>query len=172
MILNIAPLADCDPEIGRMLWMLEDARRETRHRLEGIQPAALDWQHNGNSIGTLLYHIAIIEMDWLVNEVMEGKMPEAVWKDFPYDVRNDKGILTPVSGLSLDEHYRRMDTTRAHLLDTFRPMTVTEFRRMRHLSAYDVTPEWVLHHLMQHEAEHRGEIATVRTMAEKALGIN
>jgi len=106
-----------------------------------------------------------------MNEVMEGKMPEALAKDFPYDVRDSKGQLTVVSGLSLDEHYRRLDATRAHVLDVFRAMPIADLRRIRHLSAYDVTPEWVLHHLMQHEAEHRGEIATVRAMAEKALGI-
>ncbi|MGA7731021.1 MAG: hypothetical protein WCD37_07085 [Chloroflexia bacterium] len=26
---------------------------------------------------------------------------------------------------------------------------------------YDVTPEWVLHHLMQHEGEHRGHIHVI-----------
>jgi uncharacterized damage-inducible protein DinB len=45
------------------------------------------------------------------------------------------------------------------------------FRRVRRLSDCDVTPEWVIHHLMQHEAEHRGEIAALRAEAERALGI-
>jgi uncharacterized damage-inducible protein DinB len=27
---------------------------------------------------------------------------------------------------------------------------------------YDVTPAWVLHHLMQHEAEHRSQISGIR----------
>jgi uncharacterized damage-inducible protein DinB len=30
-----------------------------------------------------------------------------------------------------------------------------------------VTPEEILHHLMQHEAEHRGEILTLRAQAEQ-----
>jgi uncharacterized damage-inducible protein DinB len=44
-----------------------------------------------------------------------------------------------------------------------------EFRRPRHLEQYDVTPQWVLHHLIQHEAEHRGQILDRRTEAEQTL---
>jgi uncharacterized damage-inducible protein DinB len=31
---------------------------------------------------------------------------------------------------------------------------------MRIFPQYEVSPEWVLHHLSQHEAEHRGEIGS------------
>jgi uncharacterized damage-inducible protein DinB len=39
---------------------------------------------------------------------------------------------------------------------------------VRSLAEYDVTPEWVLHHMMQHEAEHRGQIGALRAGAEAA----
>ena len=45
-------------------------------------------------------------------------------------------------------------------------MTLDEFRRPRSLPQYDVTPEWVLHHLTQHEAEHRGHIQGLREIIE------
>ncbi len=45
-------------------------------------------------------------------------------------------------------------------------MSLDDFRRARNLERYDVTPAWVVHHLLQHEAEHRGEIATIRALAE------
>lgn len=34
----------------------------------------------------------------------------------------------------------------------------------RHTPGYNVSPEWVLYHLEQHEDEHRGEITTIRTL--------
>jgi hypothetical protein len=34
--LIVEPSPNCEPEIGRMLWMLEDARRRTRRALEGV----------------------------------------------------------------------------------------------------------------------------------------
>ena len=77
----VQPLADCEPEIGRWLWILEDARMRTREALEGVNDAQLDriGGSNGHSISMLLYHIAAIEADWLVEEVMEGKAPDGFW---------------------------------------------------------------------------------------------
>jgi hypothetical protein len=40
-------------------------------------------------------------------------------------------------------------------------MTADDFVRPRSLADYDVSPAWVLHHLGQHEAEHRGELGSV-----------
>jgi uncharacterized damage-inducible protein DinB len=165
--LVIEPLAGCEPEIGRLLWMMEDTRRRTRQTLEGIDQKTLDWQPPaGNSIGTLLYHIAAIELDWLAVEMMEGNLDKAIWDLFPYDVRDANGRLTVVSGVSLDAHYGRLDTVRQLLLESCKSMTVAELRRARSLPDYDVSPEEVLHHLMQHEAEHRGEMGVVRALAE------
>ncbi|MBI1282441.1 MAG: DUF664 domain-containing protein [Anaerolineaceae bacterium] len=169
--LHIAPLDGFVPEIGRALWMLEDTRRETGRILEGISPEVIDWQPPAaNSIGTLLYHIAIIEMDWLYNEVMQEKMPASVWDAFPFPVRNPiNDRLFIVEGISLDAHFKRLDSTRRLLLDTFKTMTLEDFRRPRSAERYDVTAEWTIHHLVLHEAEHRGEMATVRSLAEASL---
>ncbi len=168
--LQIPAIEGFVPEIGRAIWMLEDTRTETGRRLEGIAPEVIDWQPpNGNSIGTLLYHIAIIEMDWLFNEVMEEKLPKTVWDAFPHPVKDDNGRLTVVQRVSLDAHFKRLDSTRRALLDVFQHMSLEDFRRSRSLERYDVTPAWVIHHLIQHEAEHRGEIGTIRTLAEATL---
>jgi len=48
-------------------------------------------------------------------------------------------------------------------------MTLQEFRRPHDFPDYQVTAEWVLHHLIQHEAEHRGHIQMLRSLAERAL---
>ena len=163
-----------EPEIERWLWALEDTRQRTKAGLDGITQAVLDWTppHGGNIIGTLLYHIAAIEADWLYTEVLEGQdFPQEVATLFPYDVRDDKEQLTVLSGTPLESHLHRLDVVRGKLLAAFRAMTMADFRRVRSLPDYDVTPEWVLHHLMQHEAEHRGQIGTLRELAEQELDI-
>lgn len=168
--LHIPAIEGFVPEIGRAVWMLEDARTRTGHTLEGIAPEVIDWQPPvGNSIGTLLYHIAAIEMDWLFTEITESKLPPTVWDAFPHDVRDAQGRLTVVKGISLDAHFKRLDSTRRLFLDVFQHMTLEDFRRQRSMERYDVTPAWVIHHLLQHEAEHRGEIGTIRAIAEASL---
>jgi hypothetical protein len=47
-------------------------------------------------------------------------------------------------------------------MDHLRPMSNDDFHRARTLERYDVAPDWVVHHLLQHEAEHRSHIAWLR----------
>lgn len=169
--LSIQPLAGYPDEIGRWLWALEDVRQRTKQTLADIHPAVIEWSppYNGNSIGTLLYHIMAIEMDWLFVEVLECDFPPEVVALLPYNIRDDRGKLTVVQGVSLEAHLARLNQARAIFLAAFREITLQEFRRQRSFENYDVTPEWVIYHLIQHETEHSGQIGELRLMAEQAL---
>lgn len=160
----IQPLPCREAEIGRWLWAMQDSRTRTYERLEGISQEELDWipPGGGNSMGSLLYHIAIIEADWLYADVLQTDFPTDVADLFPYDVRDEAGLLSGVRGVVLEEHLCILDAVRARLVMVFSQFSLDEFRRPRRLPRYDVTPEWVLHHLMQHETEHRGQIMELR----------
>jgi uncharacterized damage-inducible protein DinB len=162
-----------EAEIGHWLWALQDTRHRTMRALDGVSSAILDWlpPGNGSSMGTILYHIAGIEADWLYTEVLEQSISPEIAALFPYDIRDGQGHLGQVQGLSLAQYLRRLEIVRGLLLSAYQPMDLTEFRRARSLAQYDVTPEWVLHHLMQHEAEHRSQIGALRARAENKLGL-
>ncbi|MCB8944857.1 MAG: DinB family protein [Ardenticatenaceae bacterium] len=168
--LAVEVVEGCVPEIGRMVWLLEVARQRLQERLAGLEQGVIDFaMPHENSIGTLLYHIAAIEVDWLYTEVLESSpfAPELA-ELICWDVRDGSGRLTVVNGRSLEEHLHVLDRARHYLLQTFRQMDLADFRRVRHFENYSCTPEWVLHHLIQHETEHRGQIMTIRTQAERA----
>jgi uncharacterized damage-inducible protein DinB len=156
-----------DPEVGRWLAAMRDARARTLRELDGLPADAVDWAppNGGNSIGTLLYHIAVIEADWLFEEILGGDGPAWPADLFPFDVREADGTLTPVRGLTMDDHLRRLEAVRELLVRHVAAMSSTEFHRVRALETYDVAPDWTLHHLMQHEAEHRAQIWSLRTAA-------
>ena len=163
--LHLDPLEGYPDPIGAWLAALEDTRRRTLRALEGLDERALLRlpAPPANSIATLLYHIAAIEMDWLYADVLEGQpFPSEVERLLAKDVRDEQGRLTRVEFESLDELFSRLRVTRALFLDAFKGMSVEEFRRPRRVDDYTVTPEWVVHHLMQHEAEHRGQIEMLR----------
>ena len=169
--LSVEPLPSYEPIIGRWLWALEDTRRETKLALVNLDPSLLDWisSPTENSIGSLLYHIGLIELDWLYVEALDNApWPEELKALFPIGARDAQQVLSVIRDVSLDEHLRRLDILRAHLLAAFRGMSLEEFRRPRTFPEYDVTPEWVVHHLIQHEAEHRGHIQMLRSLAEHA----
>jgi uncharacterized damage-inducible protein DinB len=151
------------PEISAAVWSLEDCRARTIKALSQLPEAALDWEaaNYPNSIGTLLYHIAAIEADWFYVEVMGGGI-EVVENWFPFEVRDSEGRLTPVRGFGLRDYLARLKAIRGNVLSHFQTMRLEEFRQAREMEHYHVTPQWVLHHLAQHEAEHRGEILMLR----------
>lgn len=164
-------VAGCDPAIGHGLWMLEAGRTRLKERLAELDEALLDWSPAGdlNSIGTLLYHLGDIEASWLYDEVLQAPLPAELEPLFGHDTRDEQGRLTNVAGRSLADHFRRLDTIRAYLLRSYQQMSIEDYRRTRQLEHYAVAPEWILFHLLHHEAEHCGEIGLTRQLAERAL---
>lgn len=168
--LQLEPLPGYAKEVGLALAAMQEARQRTKEALAGLKPAALAWTPPGwpNSIGTLLYHLALVEADWLYVEILERDFPAEVAALFPQEMRDEAGLLSMVEGISLEAHLARLDQVRAFLLDALRTFDAAEWVRVRSLPAYDVTPVWIVHHLMQHEADHRGQIQLLRILAEHA----
>jgi uncharacterized damage-inducible protein DinB len=164
---TLEPMAD-EPEVGRWLAAMADARRDTLRELEGVTDPDLDVLPPGadNSLGSLLYHLALIEADWLVDEILglsdEEFEQSALARWFPESDRDGEGHLTGLPGETLAGHRQRLAAVRDALIDEFRSLSVEDFHEPRARARYDVSPAWVLHHLLQHEAEHRGEIGRVR----------
>ena len=171
-VLSLEPIADV-PEVGRWLSAMEDSRRDTLRELEGVSDDALDWEPDSrtNTIGTLLYHIALIEDDWLFDDTLGAPdHPMRRMDLFPYPDRVEGGRLSPVTEFTLQQHLDRLAMVRQILLGFFRPMSLEDFHRLRSRERYDVSPAWVIHHLLQHEAEHRSQLVWVREAWRRTIG--
>ena len=156
------------PEIGRWLAAMDDARRDTLRKLEGVTPDVLDARPAGseNSIGTSLYHVAIIEADWLFDDLLGRPLETTELAPlFPYDVRDELGILRGVLGVSLEDHLDRLASVRDALRREVAALSLEDFLSVRARDGYDVSGAWVVHHILQHEAEHRSEIGWLRRHA-------
>jgi uncharacterized damage-inducible protein DinB len=163
-------LVECkDALLGRYLWMLQDSRQRTRVAVEGLESDLLGYKREsgGNSIGTLLYHIALIEADWLYVEILEKPYPPEIAALLPDPDRDAAGHLAEPQGQEVDTHMARLDAIRCNLVKVLSGMELHEFLRVRTLDQYAVTPEWVVHHLLQHEAQHRGQIIILKREAVK-----
>jgi hypothetical protein len=163
-LLALEPIADA-PEVGRWLSALDDGRRDTIRELGDVPDDIVDLAPPGapNSIGTLLYHVALIELDWLLVDILGPESgipwPEAL---VPFADRDGEGTLTVVRGETIAVHLERLAAVRALVHEHLTPMSAEDFHTPRARERYDVTPAWVLHHLLQHEAEHRAHLAWVR----------
>jgi uncharacterized damage-inducible protein DinB len=158
-LLKVSSLTGYPVEIGRWLWALEDVRRTLLLKLTGINQKVLDTKMDGRqSIGSLLYHIAMIEADWLYDEVLCKEWDSQIRALFPFEVSSKDGSLTHIQGQSLEEHLDRLQKVREVFLTSFHSIDLEEWRKPRVLDQYDVTPEWVVYHLIEHESHHRGQI--------------
>lgn len=157
--LLVSSLPGYEEEIGRWIWCLEDVRRTIKQRLSGISQSDLDTKiDERQTIGSLLYHIALIEADWLYEEVLCSEWDPEIRALLPLDCRAEDDSLVHIEGQSLEEHFYRLDKVREVFLSYFRAMDLTDWRKPRVLEQYDVTPEWVVYHLIEHESHHRGQI--------------
>ena len=167
-VLHVEALPGYPPEIGRWLWALQDVRKEVLKSVQGLSAEELDTVPPGadNTIGALLYHIALVEASWLYEDTLErASLPREIDALFPLDSRDEQRRLSALRGTSLEDYLARLQQVRSALLEEFKSITLEDFRRLRHIPGqYDVTPEWALYHLIQHEAEHGGHIQTLRTL--------
>lgn len=162
----VEPLAGYPGQIAEALWQMEDTRTRTLEQLGPIDPRMVDVAPTGstNTIGALLYHIAAIELDWLYTEILESDdYPPDIAALFPDDVRDDEGALVRAAGEPIESHLGRLAVVRSHFLQKMQDIGHAEFTRVRSLESYDVTPAWAIHHLCQHEAEHRGQMTELAT---------
>ena len=158
------------PGVGLLVAALEDGRRRTLRELEsvnddmlGARPKALPL----HTIGQLLYHVALIEADWVLSEIQElpdSAWPEWVHAEFPIEVRDEAGRLSDVPPEPMERAVARLARVRTHALAAIEALDDDELHRVRSLPPYDVTPAWAIHHLVQHEAEHRAHIALIRDL--------
>ena len=155
------------PEVGAWLSGMDWVRRDTLAAVEGLSDEAIDRRVDGsdNTIGTLLYHVALVEADWLLEDIFQGDLP---WPEnqFPWGDRNQEGILTVVEGTPLREHLQRLEAVRALFVANVRTRTAENFHRLRSGERFDVSPAWVLWHLIEHEVEHRVQIGWLRERLE------
>ncbi|HEX5165900.1 MAG TPA: DinB family protein [Thermomicrobiales bacterium] len=161
------PPAGYPPEIARWLWVFADTRRRTLEVLEGVDEARLDEPGpGGNSIATILAHIALIETDWLYVEILGEEYPADLIALLPPEARDGEGQLMATPGLPLARYLAALSAVRAKLVERVGALSPADLDRLRSLPEYDVSPAWVLNHLIQHEAEHRAEISITRAVLE------
>lgn len=168
----IAPAPGFDPRIGLYFAMLEDVRERTKRYVEGLSQRQLEWYPNPKveSTGTLLVHIAAVELSWIQEDIMRQPMGEEWKAGFP--IRFD---IPQIADESLEYYIGLLDSTRAvtrdvlaGLTDADLPRAVVSLDDEENPDARQYTIEWILYHLVEHEAHHKGQIAVMKRLLPDA----
>jgi uncharacterized damage-inducible protein DinB len=163
--LALDPIGTGEPEIGRWLAAFEEVRRDTLAVVAEIPPEAIDRDpgDGGDTLGTVLYHIALIEIDWVITDVLD-RGADISRELIPYDDRQVDGRLEPVLGETLAQHLERLAEVRRIVVGALSAMTPDDYHRVHARATIDVAADWVVFHLIDHEVEHRVRLSRLRDL--------
>lgn len=162
--LDLVP--ELTPRVATYFAQLEDVRRDTKKYVSRLTPAQLSWTPHSKveSIGTQLLHIAGVERSW-IGEDIEGRAMGNEW-ELAFPLRTN---FPQVQGEPLEFFFEKLDAVREETRAVLSGLKDADLsREIQGLgSAADsdrFTIEWILYHLVEHEAHHRGQIALLKRL--------
>jgi uncharacterized damage-inducible protein DinB len=171
------PVEGFTPQIGRYVAQLTEVRDDLKREVSGLSIAQLDWHPNDQteSIGTLLLHCEAIEWSWLHEDVL-GRPSDEFTGDWSEALPIRVGA-PQVTGRSVEHYLQKLDATRERTLQILRGFTDADLARL--VGEAEPSPgeeprsrlftiDWVIWHIIEHEATHVGQVELLRRLAPTA----
>jgi uncharacterized damage-inducible protein DinB len=166
------PVPGYAPGIGRYVAQLSGLRGNLLREVSNLSPEQLSWHPNEltESIGTQLLHVAAVEWSWTFQDIF-GRPDEDFqgWEEaFPIRVNQPQ-----VTGKPLAYFTDKLETVRAQTLEAFRGLSEDDLARLVGEGPVDegeeprsrlYTIDWILFHLVEHEAHHIGQVELLRRL--------
>lgn len=163
-ILDIKIVEGCDPVVGLGLGVKSDCRRRTLGELEGLPDAWLEVEPpmGHNTIASILYHVGSTDVYWLYT-VLQQELPDDMRAIFPDDDRDEKGDLARLKVLTVNDYLEKMQIAHDRFVELYKQLSAEDYRKPRPITNWMgevdmITPERILYHVVNHDAEHRGEL--------------
>jgi uncharacterized damage-inducible protein DinB len=155
--------------IGYYLSGMEEVRSQLREAVKGIpddmigKPAFL----GAHSIGALVLHIGEAEWFWVQMVVAGHKLTDEDKKASYWDVLEDVEIVLR-NGYTTEFCLREIDKIRNQTRDVLFGLNDKDLERMltfeRHGEMTEHSLRWILHHLIDHEAQHKGQVLMLKRL--------
>jgi uncharacterized damage-inducible protein DinB len=159
------PVPGYGPQIGRYVAQLAETREELLRNARSLTPAQLSWHPDANteSIGTQLLHVAAIEWSWVFEEIFQR--PDTDYDGWEEALPLRLGI-PQVQGQPLSYFTERLDRVRNDVIDALKTLKDEDLPRLVSTPVADgaappkevYTIDWILFHIVHHEAHHAGQL--------------
>ncbi len=154
---------DLAPRVGFLFSMMEKVRERLVRVVDELPDGALDFTpdpENVESVGTLLLHIAAVEWSWIFEDIDGEEMDYEKWKHaFPL-----REGIPQLAGKGKQFYLDILSDVRSDILLRFRNLDDSELHHMIDLGSAEVTTEWVLFHILEHEIMHIGQISILNRL--------
>ncbi|WP_347550752.1 DinB family protein [Pseudalkalibacillus hwajinpoensis] len=147
------------------------ALKETREKLLSmvieVEFQELHYRYSSfPTVGAYLLHIAQIELWWVKNALMGEVVTEEEKKHYYFQ---EKQIISAPDDKELSWFQARLAEVRELTRSFYNNLSDVEYRKpgpevMMNGESHAYSPEWIISHLVDHEAYHRGQAAMVLKM--------
>ena len=152
------------PGIAKFFGMFQDNRRKLNRILEGVTDEMVDFtpkEENIESIGTLLYHIAAVEIGWIFYDIDKQELDDNKWK-YGFATRDEN--LKQLTGKGLQFYRDMLQDVRNQIFERFKKFSDDDLKRVVESEGENFTIEWIFFHLINHEAMHTGQISLLKRL--------
>ncbi len=159
-------MADTNPQVSLLIWMLEDLRRVT---LEGVNHLTKEQLFSPPiegeyPIGAFLMHMGEADIGWLqvisgtkVNNDIKKRAFYSAWYDVPKEKYNP-----PKEPIEVNEYFEVLDITRKLFFDYTAALKDSELEDIIVMKRGDkerkYSKKWIIYHILEHEAHTRGQM--------------
>lgn len=158
--------------VARIAWQMDEQRRLLLAAVHGMSPPDLEWQPapGMNSIGMLLAHIAYAEHH-MVAVGIEGHASSDTKRVIGISEEDEGMPLKPgdppapaLAGKDLAFYEDALARARAYTHAALRRLTDQDLKRVivRGGGRREFDVGWMLYHLHEHEAGHRGQVQVLK----------
>jgi uncharacterized damage-inducible protein DinB len=172
-IITCDPVEGYTPQIGRYVAQMNEVRADLKREVQALSTEQIDWHPDDKteSIGTMLLHIDGVEWSWIFEDIF-GR-PDT---EYPGEWREAMPIrlgMPQVQGRPAEWYLDKLDATRQRTLEVLRGFTDADLARLvgesdpgpgREKRSWLFTIDWIIWHIIQHEASHLGQIELLRRL--------
>ncbi|MFX1254234.1 MAG: DinB family protein [Promethearchaeota archaeon] len=152
--------ANLSPRVATWYSQMEKVRKRLLEKVEKIADKALDFtpkERNFETIGTLLLHIAAVEWSWIFEDIDGKEMDFEEWK-YAFALRPSVN-LPQLTGQGKQFYLNRLHKVRDEVYQRLIRLDDQDLDQIiEDSSGYQVSIEWILFHIIEHEAMHVGQI--------------
>jgi len=163
---ELKPSKGYSPQIGLMVYMLEDLKDRITQQVKDLDQSQIDFLYdaNANSIGSLIMHLVSTESYYQIATLEGREWTEDERIKFGMAGELNKEVKSMLKGKPVGYYLDLWDEVRKKTLNGLKTKDDTWFSSNLEEG---LNYHYIWYHVMEHSANHMGQIATVKNRLPK-----
>ncbi len=162
---TLAKDRDLSPRVALWFSMMKEVRKRLLRKLDSLSDEEIDYtpdERRIETIGTLLLHIAAVEWGWIFGDIDGKETDFEKWKHAFALVPNVN--LPQLKGQGKEFYLNRLSDVREEVHQRLKRLHDDDLDKLVTSEGEKFSIEWILFHLVEHEAIHVGQISVLSRM--------